>query len=50
MLKTTLIEQHYLVDFAMDGQAGLEMAKAFTYDLILIDIMLPKLNGLNLCK
>ncbi|WP_063124295.1 response regulator transcription factor [Aliterella atlantica] len=50
MLKNTLVEQHYLVDLAIDGQAGLEMAKAFTYDLILMDVMLPKLNRLNVCR
>ncbi|MBD2309002.1 response regulator [Chroococcidiopsis sp. FACHB-1243] len=50
ILKTTLIEQHYLVDLAMDGQAGLEMAEAFIYDLILLDVMLPKLDGLDFCR
>jgi DNA-binding response OmpR family regulator/HPt (histidine-containing phosphotransfer) domain-containing protein len=50
ILRTTLIEQHYLVDMAMDGRAGLQMAKAFTYDLILLDVMLPKLDGLDFCR
>lgn len=50
ILRTTLIEQHYLVDLAMDGRAGLEMAEAFTYDLILLDVMLPKLDGLDFCR
>jgi len=50
ILRTTLIEQRYLVDLAMDGQAGLEMAEAFTYDLILLDVMLPKLDGLDFCR
>jgi len=50
ILRTTLIEQHYLVELVMDGQTGLEMAEAFTYDLILLDIMLPKLDGLDFCR
>ncbi|OWY67577.1 transcriptional regulator [cyanobacterium TDX16] len=50
ILRTTLREQHYLVDLAMDGRVGLEMAEAFTYDLILLDIMLPKLDGLDFCR
>lgn len=50
ILRTTLREQHYLVDLALDGQAGLEMADAFTYDLILLDVMLPKLDGLDFCR
>ena len=50
ILRTALIEQRYLVDLAMDGQVGLEMAEAFTYDLILLDVMLPKLDGLDFCK
>lgn len=50
ILRTTLIEQHYLVDMAIDGRTGLEMAEAFTYDLILLDVMLPKLDGLDFCR
>ena len=50
ILRNILNEQHYLVDLAMDGQAGLEMAEAFTYDLILLDVMLPKLNGVDFCR
>lgn len=50
LLKYALTGQHYLVDLATDGQAGLELAKAFVYDLILLDIMLPKLDGLQVCR
>ena len=34
VLKNTLINQHYLVDVAIDGQAGLSLARSFAYDLI----------------
>jgi DNA-binding response OmpR family regulator len=35
---------------ASDGEAGLKSALNNTYDLIVLDIMLPKLNGLEICK
>ena len=50
VLKKTLIRQHYVVDWAMDGQTGLSLVEAFTYDLVLLDIMLPKLDGLKFCR
>lgn len=50
VLKNALIGQHYLVDLAMDGQTGLSLAEAFAYDLVLLDVMLPKLDGLKFCR
>lgn len=50
VLKNTLTSQHYLVDLAMDGQTGLSFAEAFAYDLVLLDVMLPKLDGLQFCR
>lgn len=49
-LAKALTEQHYLVDVATDGQAGWELLDSFTYDLILLDVMLPKLDGITLCR
>ncbi|MEH1765678.1 response regulator transcription factor [Nostoc sp.] len=49
-LAEVLIDQNYLVDIANDGQEGLEFAKAFPYDLIVLDLMLPKLDGITLCR
>ncbi|MCG8364396.1 MAG: response regulator [Pseudanabaenales cyanobacterium] len=49
-LKNLLTNQHYLVEVAADGQTGLELAETFEYDLILLDWMLPKLDGLSFCK
>ena len=43
-------QQNYLVDIAADGQEGWELAAAFSYDLILLDVMLPKLDGISLCQ
>lgn len=49
-LAEILISQHYKVDLATDGQAGLALAETQAYDLILLDLMLPKLDGISLCK
>jgi DNA-binding response OmpR family regulator len=40
----------YTVDVATDGQAGWELCELIQYDLILLDLMLPKLNGIQLCQ
>jgi len=50
MLQPTLASQRYLVELASDGQAGWELVDSFEYDLILLDVMLPKLDGINFCK
>ncbi len=39
-----------LVDHAADGQHGLQLSMANTYDLILLDLMLPLIDGLEVCK
>jgi diguanylate cyclase (GGDEF)-like protein len=49
-LAKALIDQRYAVDVATDGQAGWELMESFTYDLILLDVMLPKLDGMTLCR
>lgn len=43
-------EQHYVVDIAADGQDGWDLAEVCSYDLILLDVMLPKLDGISLCR
>lgn len=45
-----LNDQHYTVDSATDGQAGWELLDCYTYDLILLDVMLPKLDGISICR
>ena len=49
-LEEALTDQHYAVDIAADGQEGWNFAETFTYDLILLDIMLPKIDGITLCQ
>jgi len=43
-----LTEAGYAVDVARDGSEGLEYALGFEYDVMVLDIMLPKMNGLDL--
>lgn len=40
----------FAVDFASDGIQGLEAALSINYDLILLDIMLPNMNGFEICQ
>jgi DNA-binding response OmpR family regulator len=49
-LAEALTAQCYAVDLASDGEVAWEQAKVFVYDLILLDVTLPKLDGINLCK
>ncbi|MBD1846770.1 response regulator [Cyanobacteria bacterium FACHB-63] len=46
----SLSEHHYAVDTAEDGAIGWECVESTTYDLILIDVGLPKLDGITLCQ
>ncbi|MBU4342942.1 MAG: response regulator transcription factor [Candidatus Omnitrophica bacterium] len=45
-----LKEEHYVVDLAYDGEKGLFLAEVNTYDLIIVDIILPKKDGISLCR
>lgn len=49
-LAEDLRHQHHAVDIANDGIEGLDYAQATEYDLILLDLMLPRLDGISLCK
>jgi len=48
-LKQGLEEQRYAVDTAQNGEDGLHWALNFPYDIIILDVMLPGLDGLELC-
>ena len=49
-LETILSNQNYAVEIASDGETAWQLADAFDYDLILLDIVLPKLDGVSLCR
>lgn len=49
-LELLLSSYNYAVDIAADGEAGLQMADAFEYDLILLDVLLPRLDGVSVCQ
>jgi len=49
-IKRGLEEENFTVDMAYDGEEGLFMAESNPYDLILMDIMLPKMDGLAVIK
>ena len=49
-LKLNLLDEGYVVDYALNGKVGLEKALTEKPELILLDIMLPGMNGLEICK
>lgn len=49
-LSVILKKNNYSVDVSNDGECGLDMALSGIYDLIILDIMMPKIDGLNLLK
>ncbi len=50
VVRRGLTLEGYRVETAFDGEAGLEMAGRAPYALIILDIMLPKLDGLEVCR
>jgi two-component system copper resistance phosphate regulon response regulator CusR len=45
-----LTEEGFELSVAMTGETGLEMFQSFNYDLIILDIMLPNMSGIDVCK
>ncbi len=50
LLVFDISQSGYIVDSATDGQEGLKKALENNYDLILLDVMMPKMNGYDVCK
>lgn len=49
-LAEALTDQRYVVDVVTDGETGWEQVKVLNYDLMLLDLMLPELDGMSLCQ
>ncbi|WOD40296.1 response regulator transcription factor [Nodosilinea sp. E11] len=49
-MQTALEREHHIVDPAEDGTIAAEMLVAHTYDLLILDWMLPGMSGLDLCR
>lgn len=49
-IKQGLEQERYAVDIAYDGMVGFDMAVTEDYDLIILDLMLPGMDGLSVCR
>lgn len=45
-----LSDSHYAVEAVYDGQSAWELLEVFNYDMILLDVMMPMMDGMTLCK
>ncbi len=50
VLRRVLTEERYTVDIANDGAAGYELASKNAYELMILDLMLPGMDGLEICR
>ena len=50
LLTRALNSQSYNVNTAGDGETALQLAQAYDYDLIVLDVLIPKLDGISLCR
>lgn len=50
LLRRVFIEERHTIDLAYDGPTGLELALSDTYDIMILDLMLPGLDGIELCR
>ncbi|MCC3420657.1 MAG: response regulator [Microcoleus sp. PH2017_07_MST_O_A] len=50
LLTRALNAHNYNVNTAEDGETALQLAQAYDYDLIVLDVLIPKLDGISLCR
>lgn len=49
-IKKGLVQERFAVDVAYDGEEGYDMASIESYDVIVLDVMMPKMDGFEVCK
>jgi DNA-binding response OmpR family regulator len=50
LVRRVLVEERHAVDVAHDGDTGLDLADSDTYDLVILDVMLPGKDGFEVCR
>src|SRR5579872_1922336 len=50
LLRRVLTEERHSVDLAYDGKSGLDLAENDTYDAVILDVMLPGMDGIAVCR
>lgn len=50
LLRRVLVEERHTVDVANDGVSGLDLAASDTYDAVVLDVMLPGIDGVEVCR
>ena len=50
VIKKLTLQKHYIIEWSDNGCEGLELAESYEYDLILLDVALPKLDGIEVCQ
>ncbi len=50
LLRRVLLEERHTVDLAHDGETGLDLALSDTYDVVILDVMLPTHDGFEICR
>jgi DNA-binding response OmpR family regulator len=50
LLRRVLLEERHTVDLAYDGPSGLDLALSDSYDVVTLDLMLPGIDGMEICR
>jgi DNA-binding response OmpR family regulator len=50
LLRRVLTEERHTVDVATEGESGFDLAASDTYDLVILDVMLPVMDGIEICR
>ena len=50
LIQNWLTREHHLVEIVNDGSLAINQLKTYNYDLVLLDIMLPGMSGVDVCK